>query len=170
MRDARAPRVLAGLVGLWIGMLPVALTAALAAAPAGAAGPLGPREAPGSAPSGNSRPATGSKPATSSHTAVATPGPTHVPKIPADALERMPDDATGYCGDGTWTASATKQGACSGHGGVSVWLGTPPHGATGRCKDGSYTRAKEASGGACSSHGGLKFWGHPAKPPNTKAG
>lgn len=78
--------------------------------------------------------------------------------IPPEALAAMPDDATGYCGDSTWTTSQTKQGACSGHGGVKAWLGPAPKDATGRCKDGTYTKAKKGAGGACSGHGGVKSW------------
>ncbi|MEP6692438.1 MAG: DUF3761 domain-containing protein, partial [Gemmatimonadaceae bacterium] len=35
----------------------------------------------------------------------------------------MPAAATGRCGDGTWSAAANQQGACSSHGGVAKWFG-----------------------------------------------
>jgi hypothetical protein len=163
MRRNRAHAVLvAGLFGLWLSALPGTVIVTQARAMGSLAGP---REAPNTQPSAGSRSATGSNPATGSRTGGATPGPTHTPKIPPDELDKMPDDATGFCGDKTWTMSATKQGACSGHSGVSVWLGPPPHGATGRCKDGTYTHAKQGASGACSSHGGLKFWKSAPKPP-----
>jgi hypothetical protein len=88
--------------------------------------------------------------------------------IPAEALDKMPPEATGYCHDGTWWTAAVKQGACSGHGGVQVWFGPPPQGTTGRCMDGMYTRVKKGTGGACSGHGGVRMWWSPpaqgAKP------
>jgi len=40
------------------------------------------------------------------------------PKTPSPA---RPQDATGRCDDGSYTTAASKQGACSGHGGVSTW-------------------------------------------------
>jgi len=36
-----------------------------------------------------------------------------------------PADATGQCGDGTYTRAKTRQGACSSHGGVKTWYDEP---------------------------------------------
>ena len=38
------------------------------------------------------------------------------------AMTAAPAGATGMCGDGTYTMSKTKSGACSSHGGVKKWL------------------------------------------------
>jgi len=38
------------------------------------------------------------------------------------AWAKAPADATGECKDGTYTTSASKEGACSSHGGVKKWL------------------------------------------------
>ncbi len=40
----------------------------------------------------------------------------------APAAAAAPAGATGQCGDGTYTMSKTKQGACSSHGGVKKWF------------------------------------------------
>jgi uncharacterized protein with FMN-binding domain len=85
-----------------------------------------------------------------------------------------PKGSTGECKDGSYTSAENKSGACSGHGGVKDWYGNEkasaakptakaestaeaPKGATGECKDGSYTSADNKSG-ACSAHGGIKNW------------
>jgi len=41
---------------------------------------------------------------------------------PNRSATNAPSDATGRCNDGTYTTAASKQGACSGHGGVGSWL------------------------------------------------
>jgi uncharacterized protein with FMN-binding domain len=38
------------------------------------------------------------------------------------AASRRPANATGQCQDGSYTTAATKQGACSRHGGVTTWF------------------------------------------------
>jgi hypothetical protein len=38
------------------------------------------------------------------------------------AWAKAPADATGECKDGTYTTSASKEGACSSHGGVKKWM------------------------------------------------
>jgi hypothetical protein len=114
-----------------------------------------------------------------------------------------PKGATAQCKDGTYSTAKTRQGACSKHGGVAVWLAdtnaapttkpsapattkaapppppppapapksTPsstrpqtqaadpsaPANATARCKDGTYSFAKQHRG-ACSHHGGVAQW------------
>ena len=45
---------------------------------------------------------------------------------------------------------------------VGIAVAKAPPGATGECKDGSYTEAKSREG-ACSSHGGVKSWMGPEK-------
>ncbi len=98
--------------------------------------------------------------------------------------QRIPSNATGKCGDGTYTSAGQKEGACSGHGGLKIWYpsatnltngvdpiqetpagstsdslpaGKLPNNATGKCKDGTYTKAGKQQG-ACSGHGGLVIW------------
>ena len=99
--------------------------------------------------------------------------------------DEPPAGATGRCKDGSYTESASKRGACKGHGGVAEWLATqssgsaaktekkakattaeaapstPPEGATGKCKDGSYTTSGSKKG-ACRGHGGVAEWTGPA--------
>jgi hypothetical protein len=94
------------------------------------------------------------------------------------AWAKAPAGATGECKDGTYTTSASKEGACSSHGGVKKWLAkednagkasksseksaattaaAKPADATGECKDGTYTTSPGKSG-ACSGHKGVKTW------------
>lgn len=85
------------------------------------------------------------------------------------AFAKAPPDATGECKDGSYTKATGKEGACSSHGGVKVWMGAAPPAkadrpanATGECKDGSYSDAASKSG-ACSGHKGVKEWYAPAE-------
>ena len=75
----------------------------------------------------------------------------------APATLTIPKDATAQCNDGEWSFAEHKQGACSGHGGVQVWFGTPPPDATARCRDGEYSTSTVAAG-TCSKHGGVDWW------------
>jgi uncharacterized protein DUF3761 len=52
----------------------------------------------------------------------AGPAPQAAPPAKAAAAAR-PAGATGACGDGSFTTSAKKSGACSRHGGVKEWYG-----------------------------------------------
>jgi hypothetical protein len=76
--------------------------------------------------------------------------------VPVEALDRMPDDATAYCTDGSWSNAPERKDACTDHHGVKVWFGPAPKGATGRCRDGTYNLAKAGTPGACSGHGGVR--------------
>ena len=42
--------------------------------------------------------------------------------VATGAWAKAPADATGECKDGTYTTSASKEGACSSHGGVKKWM------------------------------------------------
>jgi hypothetical protein len=53
--------------------------------------------------------------------------------------------------------SAVKEGTEKATSGTKKALTGAPHGATGKCKDGTYTTSKTKSG-ACSKHGGLDMW------------
>ncbi|HME73373.1 MAG TPA: DUF3761 domain-containing protein [Myxococcota bacterium] len=108
--------------------------------------------------------------------------------------DEAPAGATGRCKDGSYTESASKRGACKGHGGIAEWLATqgaesssqadkkakptaaqtapstPPSDATGKCKDGSYTTSASKKG-ACRGHGGVAEWtgGTASSTPATPA-
>lgn len=104
--------------------------------------------------------------------------------LPVLQAQAAPKGSTGKCTDGTFTSAKTKSGACSSHGGVATWFADtkpakparagapapapkgPPAGATGKCNDGTYTKAQSQQG-ACSSHGGVAQWfatSAPARP------
>jgi hypothetical protein len=89
-------------------------------------------------------------------------------KASSTPAKEIPKDATGMCKDDTFSTADSKQGACSGHGGVKHWYGKPAADSTGRCKDGTFTKAQSAQG-ACSGHGGVAYWiKEPAKGGDTK--
>ena len=48
----------------------------------------------------------------------AAPAPTPAPM----PMAAKPANATGQCGDGTYTTAASQRGACSRHGGVKTWF------------------------------------------------
>ncbi len=66
-----------------------------------------------------------------------------------------PASATAACNDGTYSTSVSRQGACSGHGGVAEWF--VPADATARCRDGTYSFSSVRQG-TCSNHGGVAEW------------
>jgi Protein of unknown function (DUF3761) len=95
----------------------------------------------------------------------------------AGVYAEAPAGSTGECKDGTYTDAGSKRGACAGHGGVKQWYGkasstaktapaaappaaaqgAKPAGATGECKDGTFSDAASKRG-ACAGHGGVKTW------------
>ena len=56
------------------------------------------------------------------------------------------------CQDGTSSYTASRRGACSGHGGVAEW--NIPADATARCSDGTYSSSTSLQG-TCANHGGV---------------
>lgn len=112
--------------------------------------------------------------------------------LPTLHAQAAPKGSTGKCTDGTFTSAKNKQGACSAHGGVATWFADtkpakparasapapapappapkgPPAGATGKCTDGTFTKAKTQQG-ACSSHGGVAQWFATAGPATPAPG
>ena len=73
------------------------------------------------------------------------------PAITTGTDSAPPAGATARCRDGTYSQTKSARGACSSHGGVSIWY------ITGTCKDGTVTRAANRQG-ACSGHGGVEQW------------
>jgi hypothetical protein len=86
----------------------------------------------------------------------------------ARAQSAPPEKSTAQCTDGTWSMAASKQGACSSHGGVKKWIGKKPRGASARCNDGEYSMAATKQG-ACSGHGGVATWYKKDSAPAKKA-
>jgi hypothetical protein len=99
-------------------------------------------------------------------------------------VSAAPNGATAQCQDGSYSVAQSRQGACSGHGGVATWLdesatretpAPPPTeteppaetptsvtkadqgNATAKCKDGTLSYSKHHSG-TCSHHGGVAEW------------
>jgi len=70
------------------------------------------------------------------------------------AVAQVPPGATARCNDGTYWTAPARQGACSGHGGVTQWL--IPADANALCSDGTYESGPRR--GACSRHGGVAEW------------
>ena len=60
--------------------------------------------------------------------------------------------AAARCSDGTNSYTASRRGACSGHGGVAAW-NIPPD-ATARCNDGTFSSSTSLQE-TCSNHGGV---------------
>ena len=117
-----------------------------------------------------------------------------IAQIPAGA----PSGTTGKCKDGTYTSTPTKQGACRGHKGIDTWYAAAapalksatgsssaapasapraasepasavaPTGATGKCKDGTFTTAPKKQG-ACRGHKGVDSWYADAAAPPAAA-
>ena len=72
---------------------------------------------------------------------------------PATTAAATPKESA-KCKDGTMYSGASRQGACSSHGGVAEWL---PKGTTAKCNDGTYYTKAERQG-ACSGHKGVAEW------------
>lgn len=63
---------------------------------------------------------------------------------PLIGAQAKPANATAQCKDGSYSQAKTERGACSGHGGVGVWYGTPKTEAKTAAKDNG-AAAKDAS-------------------------
>ncbi len=93
--------------------------------------------------------------------AAAAAKPTTTAQAPAATSKTAAATEQAKCKDGSMYSGASRQGACSSHGGVAEWI-TPsknavPKGATARCNDGTYY-AKAERQGACSGHKGVAEW------------
>lgn len=82
----------------------------------------------------------------------------------SEAQQPGADTVAATCKDGSAYRGASRQGACSGRGGVKAWgdstAAPRPRGATAQCKDGSW-HTGTARRGACAGHGGVKEWVKP---------
>ena len=105
---------------------------------------------------------TAKKAATAAQKKATPPATTAAAQAPAAATQAAaaatPKESA-KCKDGTMYSGASRQGACSSHGGVAEWLtgNAPPKGATAKCNDGTYYTKAEHQG-ACSGHKGVAEW------------
>jgi hypothetical protein len=86
------------------------------------------------------------------------------PRYPAPPPARV--DTTASCNDGTYWASAAREGACANHGGIKEWYDiTRPINATAKCNDGTFwiDFVRER---ACMGHRGVREWYQGIRPAN----